>query len=834
METDFFFRFFGGSPSAVVLASRTGTFLKANNRGEALLISLLGEAHATSSSGGHLLEQALLDSSDYGRLVSGEADTALFSLAVQDTAGLVHWFKIDAWAIDVEEGRFILVIREETQERQEEAHLEEVRRNAEQAMKAKSQFLANMSHEIRTPIQTIIGMTELLQDTKLDREQAEYSRQVKFSADVLLSLINDILDYSKIEAGKMVLESIDFDLEQTIEQAVEMISLEAHKKGLEIALDIPPDTAIFIKGDPSKYRQVVINLVKNAVKFTREGGIIITTALIPWEGKEAVRVSVADTGIGVPEEIRDRLFTTFFQGDPSNTRQFGGTGLGLAISRNLVELMHGAIGMLPNEGGGSIFRFTVPIERSDAALQTTPAILGRRDLRILVVDDRPESRRILVSSLEDIGCFDVDVAVSGEEALTAMRATAARKRPFTLCFLDMIMPQMDGWRLAAEINGDKEINSARLILMVPHGLLGADAKMTLLKWFNAYINKPIKRKDLIRTIEEALADPAEELEAVEELEAAGEAPVPEASASGDVPVQGTPHEAGPSAAAANVLILVVEDHPVNQNLFALILEKLGYPVILADDGLDALEKTAANPVSLIFMDIQMPRMNGYEAVSRLRQQGFRQPIIAVTASALSDERERCMSVGFDDILIKPFKRPDIEKMLQIWRPGEALSAFTVPLAPSVAAADTAAAGTAAAGTDAAGVTDPEAQALSPDHIFNRAELRETFMGNTEMVQSLLIHFIERTGEQIASGIPHSMADEDWETARREAHTIKGSALTLAAGELGQTAARLELAFKNIDQAEMTAAFPLLETAFTRFETEARRYLAENPETGTEA
>jgi CheY-like chemotaxis protein len=376
----------------------------------------------------------------------------------------------------------------------------------------------------------------------------------------------------------------------------------------------------------------------------------------------------------------------------------------------------------------------------------------------------------------------------------------------------MIMPQMDGWRLAAEINGDGEINSARLILMVPHGLLGADAKMTLLKWFKAYINKPIKRKDLIRTLDEALTDSVEELEAVEEAEAAG----PETVRSG-----------GFAADGEKPLILVVEDHPVNQKLFALILAKLGYPVILADDGLEALEKTAAYSVSFIFMDIQMPRMNGYEAAGRLRQQGFAKPIIAVTASALSDERERCMSVGFDDILIKPFKRPDIEKMLRVWPPGKTLSAFPFPKIPFHTEAAVPAGETVPSEpVPPAPALAPEAHVLSGDRVFDRAEVRETFMDNTELIRSLLIRFIERTQEQIAADIPRSMEAGDWGEARRTAHTIKGSALTLAARELGQTAARLEIAFKDVDKAEMDAALPLLGAAFTRFEAEGRRYLEE--------
>ncbi len=799
-----YYRFFKESEAAMAITDEKGYIIKFNRAFNTLFKTLsIGHFDFKNSPVQDVL--AFSEHSQFpsiiSQLIEGIVKEISFITSFRSSNDVVHWLKIRAWLIEkykaaeTEEGPFIgLVLEDQTKERKEEEQLQADREIAQRAMEDKSRFLANMSHEIRTPIQTIIGMTELLQDTKLDREQAEYARQVKFSAEVLLYLINDILDYSKIEAGKMVLEKTDFDLEQTIEQAVEMISMEAHKKGLELILDLPQDINIMIVGDPYKFRQIVINLVKNAVKFTKQGSVTISAVKTTFKDGEAVMVSVADTGIGIAKDLQDQLFTTFFQGDPSNTRRFGGTGLGLSISKNLVELMNGKIEMRSNEGGGSVFSFIIPVERSRISI-IEPLAITRKDDCVLVVDDHPAANRIISTYLYDLGYKNTRQAGSGEEALKIMREYAAAGTPFSFCLIDMVMPQMDGWRLAAEIKNDETINSSKLILMVPHGLLGADAKMTLLKWFYGYINKPIERHSLKDVIDLINDDSITELEPVEN-ESAEPGSYQELVADFEAEEDHKP------------LVMIVEDHHVNQKLFSMIMEKIGYPTVLADDGQDAVEKADPEQLALIFMDIQMPRMNGYEAVQKLREMGFKIPIVAVTASALSGERERCMEVGFNDILVKPFKIPDIEKVLYRW-----IGIGTKTLRENQGK------NTGSSSRDNKGEHMPEPHTQPENNtVFDIKDVLDTFMGDREVVKSLIEKFIERSSEQIAA-IRENINQKDFETGRRNAHTIKGSSLTLSARELGGAAAELERAFKEENPSKIEASYLPVEEAFERLKKE---------------
>ena len=529
-------------------------------------------------------------------------------------------------------------------------------------------FIANTSHEIRTPIQTILTVMDLLEETKLDAEQAEYTRQIRFGASAILALVNDILDFSKLEVGKMVFEATPFSLIDVVENTIDLISMEAHKKGLEVIIDVDTTLPEFIIGDANRLRQVILNLVKNAVKFTTEGSISCIVSLSAFQeedkvlntNKPAILFEIKDTGIGIEIEKRDKLFNSFYQTDASTSRKYGGTGLGLAICKNIVSMMNGKIGIKNNLPQGSVFYFKIPIVQAKIPSSYENMLLSSQT-KFLLVDDNPASLRVLKDMLMRFGFKKITLAESGDEALKIIKESYQNGTSFDIAFIDMIMPRMDGWRFAAEIENLPIVIQTNLYLMIPEGTLTTDAKMKLLKWFSGYVYKPIKRRVIFNLLNDIYrkkvnknvnSEEIVELETIkyETKENSSQNKKYVLSSAKDVTTNKTKN------------ILVVDDHPVNKQLLKLILERLGYDVSTAEDGQEAVKKGEDN-FDLIFMDVQMPILDGYEATKKLREKGVKTPIIACTAGSQENEKEVAISFGMNDILSKPFTKDELQKIL---------------------------------------------------------------------------------------------------------------------------------------------------------------------------
>ena len=533
-----------------------------------------------------------------------------------------------------------------------------------------TRFLANTLHEIRTPIQTIIGSTELLRTTNLDKEQKEYIRQIQFSAEGLLDLANNILDFTKINQNEFKIENIPFDVAYITEHLVDSESVKAFNKGVELVLDISQSVPAMVTGDSMRVRQIMLNLISNAVKFTKEGYVHVE---LDYSKTEGIIFKVTDSGIGITEENQKKLFTDYFQADLSTYRLFGGTGLGLSISKTLVARMGGKIGVESNPEGGSVFYFTLPLPVAIEKLDEIKFQKNPDDYRIMIVDDSPLALESLRKKLLFMGFSNVEACTSTEDAVKKLIEAEKAGNPFKIAFIDMILNGgIDGWHFAFNIQHSERISEIpSLYLLVPEGQMHEEAKMKFLDLCKGYLYKPIKREVLIALMSEILFGNEEEENSLEYLESAEKTGLEELSNDFATPAPSDGeqmHQIGGIKLATGMKILVAEDHPMNRKLLETFLKRFGAQVYLAENGAEALEIIKNTPeINMVFMDIYMPEKSGIEATKELRAMHYNEIIIACTANNDTNDFEEYKRIGINDILVKPFSSSTLKAMIEKWK-----------------------------------------------------------------------------------------------------------------------------------------------------------------------